>query len=105
MRSGNLKHKVQIQQFVSTKNEVGESIKEWVEFKTVYAAIIPQSSKEFFKYGIHAEITHKIEMRYIPGVHPDMRIKYGERIFEISAPPINIREQNKTLHIICKESI
>ena len=103
MRSGNLKHKIEIQQYTSTRSETGAQIKEWSEFKTVYASIVPQSAREFFSAGMHAEATHKIEMRYIPGVKPDMRIKYGARIFEISAPPINIRELNKTLQIVCKE--
>lgn len=105
MRSGNLRKKIIIQQSSQTQSATGSPKEVWADFLTTYVAIIPQSAKEFFKAGTHAEITHKIEMRYRPGIKPDMRIKYGERIFEIEAPPINVREENKVLHILCSECI
>lgn len=106
MRSGNLKHKIVFQNYTETQSETGAPKKAWIDTSIIaYANILPQSAKEFFKAGVHAEITHKIEMRYIPGITSAMRIKYGERIFEIQAPPINVRELNKDLHILCTEKL
>lgn len=104
MRSGNLKHKITIQSYSETQNDFGEVVKGWEDLKTIYSSITPLSAKEFFKDGVQAEVTHKIEMRYFEGVKPKMQVVYGSRIFSITSV-INIREANKTLQLICKEVI
>ncbi len=104
MRSGNLKHKITIQTYSKTQNGFGEVIKSWVDFKIVYASITPLSAKEFYKAGTKAEATHKIDIRYIIGVKPKMRVLYDNRVFNIKSG-INIREENKTLRLICEEWI
>ena len=104
MRSGNLKHKVTIQTYSETQNDFGEVVKGWIDFKTSYAAILPLRAKEFYKVGTHAEVTHKIEMRYADGVKPKMRVIHGAREFSIESV-LNIREANKTLQLICTEVI
>jgi len=102
MRSGNLKHKITIQTYSETQNDFGEVIKGWSDFKTAYASIIPLSAKEFYKAGTHNEVTHKIELRYLKDIKPKMRVLYGTRIFDIESV-INVREDNKTLQLICTE--
>ena len=104
MRSGNLKHKIMIQTSVESSNDLGEVVNEWVDFKTAYASITPISAKEFFKAGTHAEVSHKIELRYIDGIKPKMRVMYGVREFSIESV-LNIREENKTLQLICTEVV
>jgi len=104
MRSGNLKHKITIQSYSETQNDFGEIIKWWADLKTVYSSITPLSAKEFFKEGVQAEVTHKIEMRYFDGVKPKMQVIYGARVFSITSV-IDIREANKTLQLICKEVV
>ena len=103
MRSGNLKNKIIIQTY-SEENNYGEIQKSWSDFATVYASIKPLSAKEYFKAGVQNEVTHKIEMRFIPGVKPKMRVMFGEREFSIESV-LNIREENKTLHLICTEVV
>jgi len=106
MRSGNLKHKIEIQSYIQTQNDFGEVIEGYSVFKTVYASIVPISGKEYFaSKQVNAEVSHKIECRYVAGVLPTMRIVYGSRIFEISSPPINVREANKILQIMAVEVI
>lgn len=104
MRSGNLKHKIVIQTYSETQNDFGEVIKGWADFKTAYASIIPLSAKEFFKAGVQAEATHKVEVRYLKDIDPKMRVLYGTRVFSIESV-INIREANKTLQLICTEVV
>lgn len=104
MRSGNLKHKIVIQTYTETQNDFGEVVKGWSDFKTAYASITPLSAKEFFKAGTHNEVTHKIELRYLKGIAPKMRVLYGTREFSIESV-INVREANKTLQLICTEVI
>ena len=102
MRSGNLKHKITIQSYSETQNDFGEVVKGWTDFKTAYASITPLSAKEFFKAGTNAEVSHKIELRYLIGVLPKMRIIYNGREFSIESV-LNIREANKSLQLICIE--
>lgn len=104
MRSGNLKRKIIIQTYTKTPNDFGEVIKGWIDFKTAYASITPLSAKEFFKAGVQAEATHKVEMRYLKDIKPKMRVLYGTRVFDIESV-INVREENKTLQLICTEVI
>ena len=104
MRSGNLKHKITIQTFAAVKDEWGQTIENWVDLKTIYSSITPLSAKEFFKEGVQAEVTHKIEMRYFDGVKPKMQVIYGARVFSITSV-IDIREARKTLQLICKEVV
>jgi SPP1 family predicted phage head-tail adaptor len=105
MRSGNLKHKVEIQSYSQTTNDFGEVTKGYYVFKTVYSSITPISGKEYFaSKQVNAEVSHKIEFRFVDGVLPTMRIVYGARVFNIESV-INIREENKTLQIMAVEAI
>ncbi len=104
MRAGNLKHKIIIQSYTETENDFGEVVKGWADFKPAYSSITPISAKEFYKAGVNAEVSHKVTIRYIPGVKPKMRVMYGTREFSIEGV-INIREENKTLNLFCTEVI
>lgn len=105
MRAGNLKHKIIIESYTETQNDFGEVVQGYSAFKTVYASIVPISGKEYFSSKqVSAEVSHKIECRYLSGVLPTMRIVYGTRIFHIESV-LNIREANKTLQIICSEVV
>ena len=104
MRAGNLKHKVTIQTYSETQNDFGEVLKGWVDLKLAYASITPLSAKEFFKAGTHAEVSHKVELRYLKDVTPKMRVIFGVRVFTIESV-LNIREANKSLQLICTEVV
>ena len=105
MRSGNLKHKIEIKSYAETENDFNEVIKVYSLFKTTYASILPISGKEYFaSKQVNAEVSHKIECRFISGVNSSMQIVYGTRIFKIESV-INIREENKTLQIMVTENV
>ena len=104
MRAGNLKHKIIIQTYSETQNDFGEVTKSWDDFKTAYASIVPISAKEFFKDGVQAIATHKIEIRYLKDIKPKMRVIFGTREFNITGV-LDIREAHKTLQLMCSEVI
>ncbi len=105
MRSGNLKHKIIIESYTETQNDFGEVALGYSTFATVYASIVPLSGKEYFSSKqTNAEVSHKIECRYLSGISPSMQIVYGARTFKIESV-LNIREANKTLQIICSEVV
>jgi len=104
MRAGNLKHKIIIQTYSETQNDFGEVVKGWEDFKSAYASITPLSAKEFFKAGTQAEVSHKVEIRYLKDIKPKMRVMFGTREFSIESV-LNIREANKALQLICTEVV
>lgn len=104
INSGEFKHPIIIQKLNKTRNDYGELIDTWVDFLEIRAGIYPLSGKDFFNSEtINNELTYKINIRYIEGITSAMRIKFGDRYFEIAAPPINFQEKNILLQIMCKE--
>ena len=106
MNPGRFRHKINIQQELTTQNSYGEPTQEWVNFLTgIYCSIEPIRGREFFSADtINAEVSHRIRMRYLPGIHPKHRISYCNRTFDIVAV-INVNERNKDMEIMAKELI
>lgn len=100
---GELRHRITFQELSSSQNDYGESLNEWIDIKTVYAAVYPVSGKEFFEAEKNnSEVSHKINIRYTSGLKPSMRIKLMERYFDIVSI-INFQEKNTEIQILCKE--
>ena len=104
---GEFRHPIIIQKLNKIRNEYGEiSEEKWMNFLELRAAIYPISGKDFFSAEtLNSEVTHKINIRYVEGITSAMRIKFGERYFEIISPPINFQEKNVLLQMMCKERI
>lgn len=103
---GSYRHIIVFQQMSSTQNSYGENTEEWTDVIKTRGGIYPISGKEFFAADtVNNEVTHKINMRYIPGITSDMRIMFGDRIFHLISPPINFQEKNVELQLLCKEVI
>ena len=101
---GDFRHVIIFQKRTKYQNDYGEEIDEWVDVIKTRAAIYPMSGREFFAAEqVQSEITHKINIRYVPGISSDMRILFGERVFEMDSPPINFQEKNILLQLMCKE--
>lgn len=105
-RAGRLRHEVEIQQPGSaTESRFGapSSTSGWSTFKTVWARIVPLTGSERFEARQTFEkVDHRIETRWLDGVTPEMRVKYGSRVFEIEAP-LNLEELDRELHLMCHE--
>ena len=102
---GEFRHIITFQKKSEIQNSYGEE-NNWDDVITTRAGIYPISGKEFFAAEtVNSEVTHKINMRYIPDISADMRIKFGERIFEMKSPPINFQEKNIELQILCRELV
>jgi SPP1 family predicted phage head-tail adaptor len=103
---GEFRHIITFQQQSGNQNSYGESTNEdWVDVLKTRAGIYPISGREFFSAEmVNSEVTHKINMRYVPKISPDMQIKFGERIFRIISV-INFQEKNIEIQLLCKELI
>ena len=106
MNPGKLKHRIAFQQANITKDELKQQIEEWQDYKTVYSMIKTVKGTEYYEAAhVNAEKTYRFIIRYISGITSDMRINYKGRIFDITEPPINDDEANKTLTIMAKERV
>lgn len=105
MNIGALRHKITFKSRSNQKDTFGETEDVWVDFKTAWASITPVSGSPYYKDGIAGhEITHKIVIRYIPGIKENMQVYFAGRLFLILAA-LNIQEKNSEIHLLCKELI
>ena len=103
---GKMRHKVELQSATASQNECGEESKVWNTDEYVFAQVEPLRGQQLLEYQqINAELTHRIIIRYTANATAENRIKWGSRIFDISAPPRNIEERNIYQELLCKEKL
>jgi len=91
MRAGRLRHRLQLQQKVKTRDpNSGETVVEWQTQKTVSAEIAPASASEFIESGAtQAQISAKITIRYRPGLDSaNWRGVHKSTIYKFEGPPM-----------------
>ena len=108
INAGKYRHIVTFQRLREAQNSYGETSPHlddnWEDVLTLRVAIFPISGREALTEEVRkGEISHRINLRYMKGIDNTMRIKFGDRIFEIISPPINANEQNHELWLMCKE--
>lgn len=104
MRAGQLRHRVTIQEPVEARNGYNEAITTWAPVATVWASVEPLSGREFFAAEhVQSEITHRVRLRWRPGIAPTMRVLFGGRHLMIEAV-INYRELGTEMHLMCREA-
>lgn len=105
MNIGKLKHHVTIEQKLVVRNTYGEEEVSYTPFIEAWCEITPLSGTEFFlAQQTQSSISHKIRLRYHPGIKPEMRLVWGTRVFDIG-PALNVDEADTELLIYATESI
>ncbi|HGO5853618.1 TPA: phage head closure protein [Mannheimia haemolytica] len=103
MNIGKLRHRIIIQTQRNRPSEYGAVVAEWHDLHTVWAEVKPISGRELNSANqIHSEATVQIWLRYLQNLDHTMRVKFGNRLFEIVAIQ-NWRELNRSLLLHCKE--
>lgn len=104
MRSEQLKHQVTFLTPSGTTIVDGVEQPYYAPGLVVRASVVPLQGRELFQAeATYPELTTKIIIRYRQGTTSAMRVKYGTRIFELIAPPIDTNEEHKELVLLCKE--
>ena len=81
---GDLRHRVQIETAVRTSDGGGGATVAWTLVADVWAAIWPRTSDEALQLDrVAGKATHDIWIRFRSDVKPDMRVKFGTRVFDI----------------------
>lgn len=105
MKIGQLRHRLEIQEKKSVKDEWGNQVSEWFTVATAWAAIEPIRGEEYWAAGAQqGETIHRVTMRYVPGVTPEHRLLFGDRILEIEST-LNLEERSRLLELLCKERL
>lgn len=103
MNSGDLRHRIQIKKLATIRNEFNEQIEEWNLVKKVWAAIIPALGRNYYAADqTQTDAKTKINTRYHPEITREMRIYYGNKVYEI----IDIQDvetRHEELAIYCSE--
>lgn len=112
MRGGRLRKRLQVQTYSATRDAHGGQTKVWSTQETRWGAIEPTEGKEIqIADGMPAaRITHKVTMRFYPGLNSAMRIVYVDnqqdpivnRVFEIKSV-LNLDERRIQQVLMCTE--
>lgn len=106
VRAGAMRHRVAIERATVTQNSYGEEILSWGVWKWRWARVQPVSSREFLEARAQgAEVSHRVEMRAVEGITPEMRLRHKGRILEIVQPARDIEEAGKKIELLCREVV
>lgn len=104
MEAGLMRHRITLQSLDDEQNELGEP-GAWSDGATLWASVSPVSGREFMMAGQeHAEVSHKITIRYNRTVRPCMRVRLGARVFDI-LHIIDPQERHSEMTLMCREVV
>jgi SPP1 family predicted phage head-tail adaptor len=104
MRSGTLRHVIDIQDAAETPDGMGGFTTSYSDiYSGLRASIWPLSASEHISNDkIELSITHRIRVRYRSGIKADMKVVFGSREFNIKSI-INSEMRNIMLEMLCEE--
>lgn len=109
MRAGKLRHRVTLQRYEESQGPLGEILKRWVDYATVFAEVKGISGREFLASGsLSSETSIRIWIRFRSDVKQGHRVKHTSStvdgdIYGIEAA---LPDNNRTsLELLCKGGI
>lgn len=103
MDAGELRERVTIMSATETRSRMDEVILTYdTQFATVWASVDGVSAREYLLSGQQqVDISHRVKMRYLPGLSQGMRVLWRGRTLEIISV---LERENRTYHeLICQE--
>ena len=103
MQAGRLRHRIELQQAVESRDNTGGVTRVWSTIVTRWGDIIPLRGQEKFDAAqTESKTTVKIRIRYHSTIDTTWRIKWGDRIYNINGI-VNAGERNYMLEMDCIE--
>jgi SPP1 family predicted phage head-tail adaptor len=99
---GKLRERVTVQVASGATNTLGETVLTWADSSAVWASVEGVSAREALIAGQQdTSVTHKVRMRYLPGLTSQHRFSWRSRTLEI----VSLLEHgNRSEHeAICQE--
>jgi SPP1 family predicted phage head-tail adaptor len=101
---GKLRERITVQVASGSTNALGETVLAWSDSSAVWASVEGVSAREALTAGQQeTSITHKVRLRYLPGLTQSMRFAWRGRTLEI----VSLLEHgNRSEHeAICQETV
>jgi len=101
--AGKFRERVTVQIASGATNTLGETVLTWSNSSAVWAMVEGVSSREAVTAGQNqVSMSHRVRMRYLPGLTQNMRLSWRGRTLEI----VSLLEHgNRTEHeAICQEN-
>ena len=103
VNASKLRHRVTFLQRVVEMDKWNQPQEMWVIFAEVWANVEPITGREYWASSqVQSEVTHRIRIRYLPGLDPSMLALFKGRVFELQ-PPRNVEERNQEMEILATE--
>lgn len=109
MNPGRLRHRIQLQRRMTTRNTAGERSDNWLTYDTVSADVRPlltaqRRREEGLEAGqVMTQIEIEVVMRYHPQVKAEDRAVFGDKLLDIVKIPINVGNRNAEMRLLCRE--
>lgn len=105
MRTGPMRHRVQVQNPSMTVDGVGQRTASYSTAITLWARIEPSRGEELQNANqTKGRITHKITTRYASQITTTSRLVYSSRNFEV-VQVLNRLEKDEQLEILAREMV
>lgn len=105
MKSGDLRHRIILEQPVRSKNAMGEQIDTFVSVATVWAAVEPLTGTWLFQaQQADSKVSGRVRIRYREDIKPTWRILFDGRYLSIVSI-LNPDERKKELIIMYSEAL
>jgi SPP1 family predicted phage head-tail adaptor len=86
---GRLTRQVVVEELTVTDDGAGNWSSTWANRGTVWAEIVPLQGSELFRaQAVQPNLTHRVTLRFWPGLTAGHRLRFGDRVFHITGPPI-----------------
>lgn len=102
--AGKLRDRITVQIASGTTNALGETVLAWSDSTSVWASVDGVSAREALTAGQQdVSVTHKVRLRFLPGLTQQMRFAWRGRTLEI----VSLLEHgNRSEHeAICTENV
>jgi SPP1 family predicted phage head-tail adaptor len=81
---GKLRERITVQVASGTTNALGETILAWGNSSSAWASVEGVSARETFSFGQQVtQVTHRVRLRYLPGLTQQMRFSWRSRTLDI----------------------
>jgi SPP1 family predicted phage head-tail adaptor len=100
---GKLRERVTVEIASVTTNNFGEAILTWGTASSVWASVEGVTAREALAAGqSEVSVTHRVRMRYLPGLTQQMRFAWRNRTLDIVSL---LEHDNRSVHeAICQET-
>lgn len=99
-----MRHRIALQSPTYTSDDAGVVTPTYATAVTVWGYVEPLSDSMISQAAqAIGALSHRVTIRYYPGIKAGWRILWGTRVLDVTGPPRNIDERNWYIELRCVE--